>query len=128
MKPFVISQWEILDNLLKKINEESQLQEIPTLGVSHTILVRNQKSKEKAERELSEKYKCPVFTIFESKVLIFNGILNNSIKGLEFDDVILYNFFTDSELKDNTWNVLSLLDVCDETLSEKDFNFQFDRN
>ena len=70
LKPFLISQREILDNLLKKLNEEFQLRKIPTLGVSHIILVRNKASKEKAENEFSIKYKCPVFTIFESKVFI----------------------------------------------------------
>ena len=52
--------------------------------------------------------------------------MRNIKKGLEFDDVILYNFFTDSELKEDTWNILTLLDICDEKLSEEDFKFQYD--
>ena len=78
LKPFLISQRDILDDLLKKLNEEFQLRKIPTLGVSHIILVRNKASKEKAEMEFS-KYKFPVFTIFESKVFIFFILLIRNI-------------------------------------------------
>lgn len=67
LKPFLISQRKILDELLKKLNAEFHLSENPTLGVSHTILVRNKESKKRAEAEFSQ-FKCPVFTIFESKV------------------------------------------------------------
>jgi len=61
MKPFLISERFILEKLLDKFNSE--------LGISHIILVRNKASKEKAEKEFS-KYRCPVFTIFESKVFL----------------------------------------------------------
>ena len=51
-------------------------------GAHQAILVRNQKAKEELPSDLSS---AIVLTIFESK-------------GLEFDDVLLYNFFTDSEV------------------------------
>lgn len=51
-------------------------------GAHQAILVRNQEAKEKLPKDLSS---AIVLTIFESK-------------GLEFDDVLLYNFFTDSKV------------------------------
>jgi len=47
---------------------------------------------------------------------------------LEFDDVILYNFFSDSELKENTWNLLKELVIEDETLSKAEFESKFNSN
>lgn len=54
-------------------------------GAHQAILVRTQEAKEKLPRELKA---AIVLTIFESK-------------GLEFDDVVLYNFFTDSKVNKN---------------------------
>ena len=52
-------------------------------GAHQAIIVRNQKAKDELPDDLSS---AIVLTIFESK-------------GLEFDDVLLYNFFTDSEVR-----------------------------
>ena len=52
-------------------------------GAHQAILVRTQEAKENLPRELKA---AIALTIFESK-------------GLEFDDVLLYNFFTDSKVK-----------------------------
>lgn len=51
-------------------------------GCNQVIIVRNQESKNKIHCELCD---ALCLTVYESK-------------GLEFDDVILYNFFTDSEV------------------------------
>ena len=51
-------------------------------GAHQAILVRTQEAKEKLPKELKA---AIVLTIFESK-------------GLEFDDVLLYNYFTDSKV------------------------------
>ena len=64
MKPLLISDKVLLEKFLTKFNEELQSNESPTLGISHIVLVRN---KEKVEKAF-DKYKFPVFTIFESKV------------------------------------------------------------
>ena len=52
-------------------------------GAHQAILVRTKEAKDKLPRELKA---AIVLTIFESK-------------GLEFDDVVLYNFFTDSKVR-----------------------------
>ncbi|KAF8459286.1 P-loop containing nucleoside triphosphate hydrolase protein [Kalaharituber pfeilii] len=62
-------------------------------GADQVIIVRDDAAKQKLKKEL----KSPlILTIFESK-------------GLEFDDVILYNFFSDSVWKSMGTSVLSLL-------------------
>lgn len=71
MKPFIISKKEILVRLLNKINSETQMNDYSNLGASHIILVRNKEDKEPIEKEFS-KFKCPVMTIYESKVLFIN--------------------------------------------------------
>jgi hypothetical protein len=42
-------------------------------------------------------------------------------KGLEFEDVILYNFFSDSKVPSNKWSLLSQLTIEEEWLSTEDF-------
>ncbi|XP_042188525.1 TPR and ankyrin repeat-containing protein 1 isoform X2 [Callorhinchus milii] len=59
-------------------------------GAHQVILVANEKAKEMIPEELNL---ALVLTIYEAK-------------GLEFDDVLLYNFFTDSEA-DKEWRIIS---------------------
>ncbi|XP_069071086.1 TPR and ankyrin repeat-containing protein 1 isoform X1 [Pleurodeles waltl] len=59
-------------------------------GAHQVILVANEMAKEKIPEELSL---ALVLTIYEAK-------------GLEFDDVLLYNFFTDSEAS-KEWRIIS---------------------
>jgi hypothetical protein len=42
-------------------------------------------------------------------------------KGLEFDDVILYNFFTDSLVPESHWSLLSTLDYEEEIVEYENF-------
>ena len=67
IKPLFISEKELLEKWLKKINSEFANTQSPTLGVSHIVLVRNNETKEQS-REFFSNYKCPIFTIYESKV------------------------------------------------------------
>ena len=60
-------------------------------GCNQVIIVRNQEAKEKLHPLLSH---ALCLTVFESK-------------GLEFDDVILFNFFTDSEVSQDKWRILN---------------------
>jgi hypothetical protein len=64
-------------------------------GAQQCIIVREQKSKDQLPAELKD---CLVCTVFESK-------------GLEFEDVLVYNFFKDSPAKkaglpSSAWSVL----------------------
>ena len=56
-------------------------------GCNQVIIVRTQEAKEKLHPLLSH---ALCLTVFEAK-------------GLEFDDVVLYNFFTDSEVSADKW-------------------------
>lgn len=40
--------------------------------------------------------------------------------------MILYNFFEDSELKEETWNILKLIEINDEKLSEEDYKAKYE--
>ena len=83
-------------------------------GCDQVILVRNQHAKDRLPSFLKH---ALCLTIYEAK-------------GLEFDDVILYNFFTDSETKED-WRVLKSLIVEDvkvpKKLPEGDFKQTFDQ-
>lgn len=72
-------------------------------GCNQVILVRDQKSKEKIPKLLQH---ALCLTIYEAK-------------GLEFDDVILFDFFADSGMDINKWNLLSHL-IINEKLIEKE--------
>lgn len=65
-------------------------------GCDQVIIVRNQQAKEELPKFLKH---ALCLTVYEAK-------------GLEFDDVILYNFFTDSESRDE-WKFISSLVVED---------------
>ena len=94
---------ESLFNLLavsgKKAESESTglLEKSPIeFGCDQVIIVRNQKAKETLPKFLKH---ALCLTVYEAK-------------GLEFDDVILYNFFTDSEGKDE-WKLINSLVIED---------------
>ena len=73
-------------------------------GCDQVIIVRNQQAKANLPRFLKH---ALCLTIYEAK-------------GLEFDDVILYNFFTDSEVKDE-WRLLKAL-LVESVKVPKDFS------
>lgn len=77
-------------------------------GCDQVIIVRNQQAKKNLPRFLKH---ALCLTIYEAK-------------GLEFDDVILYNFFTDSEVKDE-WKLMKSLIVEDYKVP---LNFSEDTN
>ena len=76
-------------------------------GCNQVIIVRNQDAKKKLHPLLSH---ALCLTVFEAK-------------GLEFDDVILYNFFTDSEVSAEKWRVLSTLKKLNENIHYRPKNF-----
>lgn len=71
-------------------DEEIQRDKIE-FGCSQVIIVRNQQAKEDMPELLKH---ALVLTVYEAK-------------GLEFDDVLLYNFFTDSPLEEDQWKILT---------------------
>lgn len=74
-------------------------------GCNQVILVRDQKSKEKIPKILQH---ALCLTIYEAK-------------GLEFDDVILFNFFADSTMEVNKWNLLNHLLIMDKLIDKDEY-------
>ncbi|KAM3131735.1 hypothetical protein pb186bvf_016131 [Paramecium bursaria] len=98
-KPAIIYSQETLFLLLNGSQQESQIK----FGCNQVIIVKDQESKEKVPQMLKSSL---ILTIYEAK-------------GLEFDDVILYNFFNDSS---NQWNILQQLTSYDELVDIQQFN------
>jgi tetratricopeptide (TPR) repeat protein len=89
---------------LEKDLSKSEIQ----FGCNQVIIVRNQEAKEKLHPLLSH---ALCLTVFEAK-------------GLEFDDVILYNFFTDSEVSIDKWRILNSIKLQDNDSYYKPKNFE----
>ncbi|XP_051466329.1 TPR and ankyrin repeat-containing protein 1 isoform X1 [Apus apus] len=88
-KPTVLESCSISDLAILLRGNRRKTQPIE-FGAHQVVLVANETSKEKLPEELSL---ALVLTIYEAK-------------GLEFDDVLLYNFFTDSEAS-KEWKIIS---------------------
>uniref|UniRef100_A0A8D0HJB0 Tetratricopeptide repeat and ankyrin repeat containing 1 n=1 Tax=Sphenodon punctatus TaxID=8508 RepID=A0A8D0HJB0_SPHPU len=88
-KPTVLESCSVSDLAILLRGNKRKTQPIE-FGAHQVILVANEMAKEKMPEELSL---ALVLTIYEAK-------------GLEFDDVLLYNFFTDSEAY-KEWKIIS---------------------
>ncbi|XP_073486693.1 TPR and ankyrin repeat-containing protein 1 [Aquarana catesbeiana] len=88
-KPTVLDSCSVSDLALLLRGNKRKTQPIE-FGAHQVILVTNEIAKENIPEELSL---ALVLTIYEAK-------------GLEFDDVLLYNFFTDSEAS-KEWRIIS---------------------
>ncbi|NXG77304.1 TRNK1 protein, partial [Baryphthengus martii] len=88
-KPTVLESCSVSDLAILLRGNKRKTQPIE-FGAHQVVLVANETAKEKIPEELSL---ALVLTIYEAK-------------GLEFDDVLLYNFFTDSEAS-KEWKVIS---------------------
>ncbi|CAD8087866.1 unnamed protein product [Paramecium sonneborni] len=74
-------------------------------GCNQVVLVKDQESKKNIPSILQH---ALVLTIYEAK-------------GLEFDDVILYNFFQDHQIGDSQWKLLQTCEILDEEISKEKF-------
>ncbi|KAJ7322629.1 hypothetical protein JRQ81_018916 [Phrynocephalus forsythii] len=92
-KPTVLESCSVSDLAILLRGNKRRTQPIE-FGAHQVILVANETAKEKIPEELSL---ALVLTIYEAK-------------GLEFDDVLLYNFFTDSEAY-KEWKIISSFPV-----------------
>nr|XP_035134458.1 TPR and ankyrin repeat-containing protein 1 isoform X3 [Callithrix jacchus] len=88
-KPTVLESCSVSDLAILLRGNKRKTQPIE-FGAHQVILVANETAKEKIPEELGL---ALVLTIYEAK-------------GLEFDDVLLYNFFTDSEAY-KEWKIIS---------------------
>ncbi|CAD8075657.1 unnamed protein product [Paramecium sonneborni] len=74
-------------------------------GCNQVVLVKDQESKKNIPSILQH---ALVLTIYEAK-------------GLEFDDVILFNFFQDHQIGDTQWKLLQTCEILDEEISKEKF-------
>ncbi|NXU52297.1 TRNK1 protein, partial [Turnix velox] len=88
-KPTVLESCSVSDLAILLRGNKRKTQPIE-FGSHQVVLVANETAKEKIPEELSL---ALVLTVYEAK-------------GLEFDDVLLYNFFTDSEAS-KEWKIIS---------------------
>ena len=112
--PIIIQRGEKIETLFKlleetygsKYNEEGNL----VGSAEQVLIVRNEEEKRNLPVELQ---KIPAFTVVESK-------------GLEFDDVILYNFFGSSE-KYQCWNYLKKIAIEIHDMDEEKYQTLLER-
>ncbi|XP_040446265.1 TPR and ankyrin repeat-containing protein 1 isoform X1 [Falco naumanni] len=88
-KPTVLESCSVSDLAILLRGNKRKTQPIE-FGAHQVVLVANETAKEKIPEELSL---ALVLTVYEAK-------------GLEFDDVLLYNFFTDSEAS-KEWKIIT---------------------
>jgi ATP-dependent exoDNAse (exonuclease V) beta subunit len=88
-RPVLLETNSLNDFLLHLVGNENANSGLE-FGAQQVIIVRSQESKEKLPKELKQ---CLVMTVQE-------------VKGLEFEDVFVYNYFTDSPENTN-WNAIT---------------------
>ncbi|CAD8159005.1 unnamed protein product [Paramecium pentaurelia] len=102
----VILQTEDPQDLLSYIQEFfTNDRKTVEFGCNQAIIVKDQESKEKLPQELQN---ALVLTIYEAK-------------GLEFDDVILYNFFNDCPTSVDDWKILNEFEIQSVYMSEEGY-------
>ncbi|KAL4454352.1 hypothetical protein ABPG74_012309 [Tetrahymena malaccensis] len=102
IKPIVLDDGDIqfLFNLLQ--GQQSEQEFVPLdFGCNQVIIVKDDESKQKLPQILEH---AICLTIKEAK-------------GLEFDDVVLFDFFSDSKSSVGQWDCVKLLDINQEVLS-----------
>ncbi|OMJ66529.1 hypothetical protein SteCoe_36591 [Stentor coeruleus] len=107
--PIIMSTNNIEQLLFIMFGNHSQVQtKQPEFGCNQVIIVRNQESKEKIPSMMRH---ALCLTVFEAK-------------GLEFDDVILYNFFAETEAETHMWAVLRSINKMNYDNPNKPENFE----
>lgn len=99
-RPIVLESCSVSDLAILLRGNKRKTQPIE-FGAHQVILVANEMAKEKIPEELGL---ALVLTVYEAK-------------GLEFDDVLLYNFFTDSEAY-KEWKIISSFTPSSESREE----------
>ncbi|CAD8090940.1 unnamed protein product [Paramecium primaurelia] len=111
-KPTIIQSCQnqdLLNYLLKQYrNKQSNVE----FGSNSVIIVKDQDSKLKIPIELQN---AIILTIYEAK-------------GLEFDDVILFNFFTDINEDDNIWSEFQQLEIIKIKMDKHNWSTKSNQN
>lgn len=107
MKPIVIAENDLgfLFDLLSGQTADSSEQVPLEFGCNQVIIVKDDDSKKRLPLLLQH---AICLTIYEAK-------------GLEFDDVILFDFFADSKCSVGSWGSVGLFGIQEEVLSKETF-------
>ncbi|KAJ7715028.1 hypothetical protein DFH07DRAFT_762888, partial [Mycena maculata] len=94
LRPIFFTSWDSVENMQSKqflFGDSQSSGGYIELGAQQCILVRNDTAKENLRKEVGDI--GLILTLYESK-------------GLEFNDVLLYNFFEDSTVAESQWRVV----------------------
>ncbi|CAK59284.1 unnamed protein product (macronuclear) [Paramecium tetraurelia] len=105
-KPIVIQSIQTQDLLNYLFKEYQNKQSNVEFGSNSVIIVKDQESKLKIPIELQN---LIILTIYEAK-------------GLEFDDVILFNFFADACVDENAWSLFQTLEIVKIRKDQRQWN------
>ncbi|CAD8118879.1 unnamed protein product [Paramecium sonneborni] len=112
-KPTIIQSIKNQDLLNYLFKQYKNKQSNVDFGYNSVIIVRDQDSKLKIPIELQN---AIILTIYEAK-------------GLEFDDVILFNYFSDAKDDDeNAWNILQSLEIVKIKMDKHDWSTKTNKN
>ncbi|KDN40057.1 hypothetical protein RSAG8_08378, partial [Rhizoctonia solani AG-8 WAC10335] len=78
---------------------QKPIEQAALFGAQQAIIVRSESTAQSLTRRLQKR--CTVITLLETK-------------GLEFDDILLYNFFAESEAPASTWGAILSLSIRNE--------------
>ncbi|CAE6468490.1 unnamed protein product [Rhizoctonia solani] len=79
--------------------DQKPIEEATPFGAQQAIIVRSESTARSLTQRLQKR--CTVITLLETK-------------GLEFDDILLYNFFAESEAPSSAWGTILSLSVLNE--------------
>ncbi|CAE6406297.1 unnamed protein product [Rhizoctonia solani] len=95
---FISPSWDE-DLFVKCLLDRRPVDECPPFSPEQAIIVRSETTARSLRARLQNR--CNVLTILECK-------------GLEFDDLIVYGFFTESDVSSSEWNKIAVLEAYEE--------------
>ncbi|KAF8691973.1 UvrD-like helicase C-terminal domain, partial [Rhizoctonia solani] len=94
-------------SFVRYLLDKKPIEQATPFGAQQAIIVRSESTAQSLNKRLQKR--CTVITLLETK-------------GLEFDDILLYNFFAESEAPSTAWSAIRMLSVHYE-----DERFRFSR-
>ncbi|KAF8746782.1 hypothetical protein RHS01_11486 [Rhizoctonia solani] len=83
-------------SFVRYLLDKKPIEQATPFGAQQAIIVRSESTAQSLNKRLQKR--CTVITLLETK-------------GLEFDDILLYNFFAESEAPSTAWSAIRMLSV-----------------
>ncbi|KAF8686304.1 UvrD-like helicase C-terminal domain [Rhizoctonia solani] len=83
-------------SFVRYLLDKKPIEQATAFGAQQAIIVRSESTAQSLNKRLQKR--CTVITLLETK-------------GLEFDDILLYNFFAESEAPSTAWSAIRMLSV-----------------